>query len=213
MKENITQTEYDAFQAAYDFFNVELFGKSLPQLLITLRSKSKSYGYFAPEIFTARNGEEKAHELALNPDHFGRSDEDILSTLVHEMCHVWQQTHGTPPRKAYHDRQWAAKMVEIGLQPSHTGAPGGKTTGQKMTHYVLALGAFAKAFAKLQAKGFALRWQSVQIAPDREKKSASKTKFTCPNCEANAWAKPDSKLICGTCFEEEEEIFNMEAEI
>jgi len=129
------------------------------------------------------------------------------------MCHVWQQTHGTPPRKAYHDRQWAAKMVEIGLQPSHTGAPGGKTTGQKMTHYVIEGAAFARAFAKLQAIGFALRWQALPTATDREKKSASKTKFTCPNCEANAWAKPDSKLICGACFEEEEEIFNMEAEI
>jgi predicted SprT family Zn-dependent metalloprotease len=47
------------------------------------------------------------HELALNPDEFiGRTDEMILSTLVHEMCHVWQQTYGKSPRRGYHDRQW-----------------------------------------------------------------------------------------------------------
>jgi Zn-dependent peptidase ImmA (M78 family) len=33
-----------------------------------------------------------------------------LFTLAHEMAHVWQKTHGTPPRRFYHDRQWAAKM-------------------------------------------------------------------------------------------------------
>ncbi|SPE34073.1 hypothetical protein SBA3_2090010 [Candidatus Sulfopaludibacter sp. SbA3] len=33
------------------------------------------------------------------------------------MAHVWQQTHGKPPTRSYHDRQWAAKMKEIGLHP------------------------------------------------------------------------------------------------
>ena len=33
----------------------------------------------------------------------------------------------------------------------------------------------------------------------RQKKAASKTKFTCPECGANAWGKPDLHLICGDC--------------
>jgi hypothetical protein len=36
----------------------------------------------------------------------------------------------------------------------------------------------------------------------RRKKAASKTKYTCPVCEMNAWAKPDAHLICGDCNEE-----------
>jgi len=28
----------------------------------------------------------------MNPDHFGRTDELILSTLAHEQAHVWQRT-------------------------------------------------------------------------------------------------------------------------
>ena len=35
----------------------------------------------------------------------------------------------------------------------------------------------------------------------RRKKAASKTKYTCPGCEANAWAKPGTSLICGDCSE------------
>jgi hypothetical protein len=38
-------------------------------------------------------------------------------------------------------------------------------------------------------------------AEKRKKKSASKTKYTCPTCNVNAWAKPQTALICGDCQE------------
>jgi SprT-like family len=103
--EAFTQTEYQGFQRAYDFFNRELFSGSLPQVLVTLQRHARTYGYFSPERFSGRIAKTTVHELALNPDGFaGRTDAMILSTLVHEMCHVWQQTHGKAPRKGYHDR-------------------------------------------------------------------------------------------------------------
>ena len=115
-------------------------------------------------------------------------------------------------RKSYHDKEWAAKMKEIGLHPSSTGAPGGKETGQHVSHYVIAGGAFAVAFAKLQASGFTLRWQSrTDDDPQRKAKTASKTKYTCPGCGQNAWAKPGAMLICGVCHEEDGEMRFLEA--
>jgi len=208
---NITQTEYNAFQRAYDFFNVALFKSQLPDVLITLQRHSKSYGFLAPEKFVGRGKEATAHELALNPDHFGRTDEAILSTLVHEMAHVWQEACGKPPRKSYHDKQWSEKMKSIGLQPSNTGAPGGKETGAKMSHYVVEGGAFSVALADLQSKGFTLNWQSRGEIKDAKPKTESKVKYTCPNCEQNAWAKPGAMLICGVCFDEDGEGHWMEA--
>ena len=205
-KENeaITPAEYRAFQQAYDFFNAELFAGSLPHVLVTLQRHAKARGYFAPERFTGRSeGITTAHELAMNPDRFtGRSDEQILSTLAHEMAHVWQQTHGTPPRRSYHDREWAAKMKEIGLQPTTTGEPGGKETGQSVTHYIIPGGAYAEVYAKLKARGLQLHWQSAPEGKLAKVKQASKTKFTCPECGQNAWGKPDTLLICGVCFED-----------
>jgi hypothetical protein len=204
-KETLTTAQYRAFQEAYDFFNAELFGASLPHVLVTLQRHAKARGYFAPERFRGRIADAAAHELAMNPDSFtGRSDEEILSTLAHEMAHVWQQSHGTPPRRSYHDRQWAAKMKEIGLQPTSTGAPGGKETGQSVTHFIVAGGAYGRAYAKLKAKGFRLDWQSAPEGKEAKAKKASKTKFTCPDCGQNAWAKPDALLICGTCYDEGE---------
>jgi SprT-like family len=197
-----TQLEYQGFQNAYDFFNRELFGGSLPQVLVTLQRHAKTKGYFSPERFTGRIDNAAVHELALNPDGFtGRTDALILSTLVHEMAHVWQQTYGERPRRGYHDRQWAAKMREIGLQPSSTGEEGGAETGQSVSHYMLPEGRFAKAYAKLAASGFQLHWQSIPASKQAKAKKSSKTKFTCPECGQNAWAKPGALLICGECYD------------
>jgi hypothetical protein len=32
-------------------------------------------------------------------------------------------------------------------------------------------------------------------------KAASKTEFSCLTCGSNAWAKPNTNLICGDCME------------
>src|SRR5438477_10937174 len=103
----------------------------------------------------------------------------ILSTLVHEMCHVWQQTHGKAPRRSYHDRQWAGKMREIGLQPSRTGEEGGKETGQSVSHYIIPEGRYAQAYAKLAESACALHWQSIPSTEQARGKKSSKTKLTC----------------------------------
>ena len=205
--EAITTAEYRAFQDAYDFFNRALFSDSLPYVLVTFQRHARARGYFSPYRFSGRTKDAAVHELALNPDSFtDRTDEEILSTLVHEMVHVWQQTHGRPPRRSYHDKQWAAKMKEVGLQPTDTGLPGGNETGQRITHYIIEGGRFASAYATLQATGLQLNWQSASIAGNAsatrhaKAKRASKTKFSCVCCGQNAWAKLDARLICGSCF-------------
>jgi predicted SprT family Zn-dependent metalloprotease len=205
MKDKITSQQYLDFQAAFDFFNDQLFAGGLPQVLVTLQRHARARGYFAPDRFHGRGNKTTVHEIALNPDCFcEETDERILSTLAHEMAHLWQQAHGSAPRRAYHDREWAAKMKEIGLQPSTTGQPGGKETGQSVTHFVVKDGPYARAYAKLAKQGLKLRWESpTPMAAEAKAKSDSKTKYTCPECAQNAWAKPDAMLICGVCFEDD----------
>jgi len=60
----------------------------------------------------------------------------------------------------------------------------------------------AKTYARLAETGLQLHWQSVPVDKQAKAKKPSKTKFTCPECGQNAWAKPDALLICGECFDE-----------
>ena len=167
--------------------------------MIVYDRHAHSAGHFAPDRFSGRVGQFGKHELALNPDGFiGRSDEQITSTLAHEMAHVWQHVHGKPGARGYHNKEWAAKMKAIGLMPSNNGMVGGKETGQRMTHYIVPDAAFATAFARLAATGWKLNLQSAHRAGGK-KAPPSKVKFTCPECGSNMWGKPDSKDICGEC--------------
>lgn len=211
--QNITATEYAGFQTAFDFFNRELFGGGLPEVMITLQRGKRFRGYFWAEQYSLRgDAEVKVHELALNPDAFGgRTDQEILSTLVHEMCHVWQESRGKSPRKGYHDREWGSQMKRIGLHPSDTGAPGGKETGQKMTHYVVQDGPFEKLVEDF-TKSYKLHWQANKGERGAgAAKKQTRQKFTCPSCGANAWAKFEAALACGQCSEREGDLIKMEA--
>src|SRR5229473_2393486 len=201
---NPTTQTYTSLTTAYDFFNQELFSSSLPPCLITMQRHKGAFGYFSGERFAnTSDPKEVTDEIALNPALFvHRKPQEVLSTLAHEMVHLWQHHYGKPPRKGYHDRQWAAKMHEIGLIPTATGEEGGKETGQKMTHLIDANGSFARAVAKLLAEHPAILYSDrSDNDAARKKKAASKTKYTCPGCGLNAWAKPDVLLVCGSCQE------------
>jgi hypothetical protein len=197
----ITEAEYSGLQQAYEFMNSTLFGGELPDLMITLQRKANSGGYFHADRFAWRDDGKtgRQHELALNPDGFiGRTDEWVVSVLVHEQVHCWEEVHGTAPKRHYHNRIWATKMISIGLMPTSTGAAGGKITGVQMTHYILPDGLFAKAFAELAATGWKLNLQSAPLM-GREGGRASKTKFTCIHCSWNIWGKPDTDMVCRAC--------------
>ena len=142
-----TDQTYTELDAAYDYFNAALFDGVLPGCLMTLTRRRKSHGYFSPGRFCSSDGRETTDEIALNPMRFhGVETEEILATLVHEMCHQWQVHHGNPPKNVrYHDEEWAAKMEAIGLMPSDTGKPGGRRTGSHMNDYILDGGPFARA--------------------------------------------------------------------
>jgi hypothetical protein len=161
---NPTADTYAALQAAFDYFNQQLFAGSLPPCLITLRSSPRAYGYLHRRRFVNLAGEQ-VDELGLNPGYFAlQSREEVFSTLVHEMVHHWQHHHGQPARSVAHNKQWAAKMEAIGLMPSATGQPGGKRTGQQMSDYILPGGAFLAACAGLPPAAASLPWLDRHVA-------------------------------------------------
>ncbi len=201
-----TGQNYGTLEGAYNHFNKALFGGALPNCLITVQRHKGAYGYFSSDRFgRVGSSTETTDEIAMNPMHFnGRSIEQTLSTLVHEMVHLWQHRFGKSSRTAYHNKQWADKMREVGLIPSDTGAPGGKETGQKMSHYIATEGAFERACNVWLKENPSVLYHDRMSDEDaiakRKKKAASKTKYLCLGCgDTAAWGKPDLHLICGDC--------------
>lgn len=195
-----TSEQFAAFQAMYDYFNRALFAGTLRPVILNFSRAANTLGFFAPQRWEQANA--TTHEISLNPAHLAtRSPRDIASTLVHEMVHCWQQEQGTPSARGYHNKEWAAKMDEVGLSPSDTAAAGGARVGFKMSHYIAKDGPFARAFEKMP-RAHLLPWSSWEPDGGRSKGGSpsspkSKLKYTCSACGANAWGKPDLHLICG----------------
>jgi len=204
-----TDEAYSALDRAFQHFNKELFGGTLPRPIFTFQRRRGTFGYFVSARWDNEQGA-LADEIALNPQQFrDKPLEDVLATLVHEQCHMWQHHQGEPGRGHYHNRQWAEKMKEIGLYPSTTGEPGGKETGDRVHHYIVPDSPFTRGCSKLTNKGFTLPWkermepqgsekQASEESLPKEAKSGRRVKYTCPaEDHLNAWAKPGvMSLMC-----------------
>lgn len=217
---------------AFDFWNAALFEGTLPKVMITLAQARRYKGFFRPRAMENLSGT-IVHQIGMNPQFFHRGDAAAHSTLVHEMVHLWREVLGPPNAKGgtgsrgYHDIVWAEKMEDLGLQPSHTGRPGGRRTGHRMTHYILPDGRFDRVFRDMAGDASRIEWRDrmalgLEAPADRieselsvlglgrtrgseptplptpAKKTKDRVKFCC-DCGLNAWAKPSARLLCGFC--------------
>ena len=153
-----TSDTYTELQVAYDFFNQRLFDGRLPDCLLTLQREKRCCGYFSAQRFQDRQGR-FADEIAINPAYFPVVPlVEVMQTLVHEMCHLWQFHFGKPGRGRYHNLEWANQMEALGLMPSSTGQPGGDRTGDSMADYPIAGGPFLGACTELLSQAFRISW-------------------------------------------------------
>lgn len=189
-----TEESYSRFQEAYDFFNDRLFESKLAACLITFQRQKRIMGYVSLERWVNQH-EEYTHELAINPEYFANYPlVEICQTLCHEMVHVWQAQFGTAGRRGYHNRQWANKMIAIGLMPSTTGQPGGDIVGEHVADYILHDGPFMVAFDELVSSGFHLTWMDRFPVVRQETTTVSYTRVGNP-VELNTQAPAAARML------------------
>lgn len=198
-----TRETYNALQDAFNWFNRELFSSNLPQVIIVLHRKKGAKGYFWADMWHKHIDSESEtptiSEIALTPETLDRSDKEILSTLVHEMVHLWQYTSGKPSRNAYHNKEWADMMEEIGLHPTHNGQWDGKPTGQKVTHLIVEGHRFDTSASAFLEDRKVIQWFGVQQGK-KEAKNKNKVLYTCGcNPVVKVWGKAGLLIACELC--------------
>jgi len=221
-----TLEAHNECQVAFDFLNQKLFkptfGVELPNVMLNLPYSARYLGVFIPDLWVKSSDEAKKYSsIGLNL-HALVDDLQILQVLAHEAVHLGQEVYpdafGKPCKNGWHGNSFAKAMNKIGLIVSSTGKPGGKTTGYRMSDYVLPGGLFEAVFDDFKQAGHQFSWcirlgqQGPISEPDdisldldrttdkvKERKRRSKTKYTCDNCQINAWAKPGVRLNCGAC--------------
>ncbi len=213
-----TIDQFNKYQELFDILNERLFHGDVPSVILNFSRKAHTYGFFSPDRWS--NGDTNTHEISLNPDKFDRDFRLVLSTLAHEMCHLWQHACGVPSRGRYHNREWGAKMKEIGLYPSDTGKEGGIEVGDKVSHYIIEGGAYDTLYKEFEnsakfpwllasvlglgdivtgGKGIEGTEGGVEGNGKGKKRVNSKVKYSCPACNANVWGKSGLAVTCTLC--------------
>ena len=96
-----------------DIFNFT-FKLEIPQVSLSVtRLCANRYGHFR----TGHNGFGLKGEVALNARYMdgSRPPWEILGTLLHELLHAWQQTHGASGKRNYHNVEFRKKASGFGL--------------------------------------------------------------------------------------------------
>ena len=161
--------DYITLSDCYDLLNEAFFSSTLRGCVLTFEDRGQHYGYYRPNGFIGRDGGDRRDEICLNPRHFlsNTGDLELLQTLLHEQVHQWQFQFGKPSLRTYHNREWANKMLSVGLTPSSSGRPGGKMTGQHMADYPTEGGKFLKIANEILVKKSLITWYKEGVAIKR----------------------------------------------
>ncbi len=210
-----TNEQFEAFKKLFDHLNKNLFEGSLPIVNLNFYRKRKVGSY----------------EISITPHIFSLGKRAVIQSMVHEMCHLWQEEYGdvgSLKSRGYHNKQWSNKMESVGLVPSHTGEPGGRKTGTKMSEYIEPGGVLDELIDKVddsiwlpfknyqilgvdQLDEFLLKETNpekrIQLLKQIDEyevtlaraKKKQKVKYSCPSCSAKVWGKSGLKLMCGDC--------------
>ena len=86
------------------------------------RLPSNRYGHFRQ----GHNGFGLRGEIAINSRYLPEQRQlwEVLGTLLHELLHAWQETHGIPGKRNHHNAEFQAKARQLGLNIDRRGVTG-----------------------------------------------------------------------------------------
>lgn len=203
-----TVSQVRSYVKAFDCLNIELFDGNLPQpMLLLTRNANVIGGHFLHNKWKDENGN-LTSEIAINSNILYVADiNQIMGVLIHEMIHFSQHIRGTQGRKAYHNRDFARQCHSVGLTPKSPNSE--SDTGQTITTTVDPGGKAHVAIANMPDDAV-FPWLSSDCGspdpnnpsdrpPTDNGNSGKRSKYTCPVCGLNAWAKPGVKIDCHPC--------------
>ena len=186
----------------YDQLNDEFFSGRLPKALISIGPDLiMRYGYYR----IGRDEIGAKHRIHLNSRHFGRSQSDVATTLLHEQIHVYQHLFGhVGHRQRHHNHQFVEMAAAIGFRAR----VGNGTTIQVSQRLRMKLDQFG--FSEYE-----MMIPDLQAEPIR--KPLRKVMWKCI-CGQEAWVEKGDALdavckICHSLFERPVELTEPDEEI
>lgn len=202
----------EMLEQAFKVFNEVYFSGSLPSVVITIQSKPRAYGY----ITTSPVWKDEStfyYEINITAEYLNRPIENVLATLMHEMCHLYamvNQIKDTSQNGRYHNKHFKEIAEHRDLSISYGEGIGYSVTApterfiEKIKQYGFDKGIeyHRGLFIRdLPGSGGADGDNGVDGSngTDTPKKKSSTRKYMCPACGLSVRATKDVWIICGNC--------------
>ena len=103
----------------FRLLNADMFDGQLEEPIITVQSTPRAYGHYSVSKIWTVNGEECKHEINIGAGTLDRDLEYTVATLLHEMCHMFNDTvlnrQDASRGGTYHNRLFKETAERVGL--------------------------------------------------------------------------------------------------
>ena len=195
----------ETLNKCYNEFNKELFDSELPGCVVNIRydekppkGNYKMLGCFYPQIKWGKDGNQYA-AISLTPDAINAGKVQALTTLVHEMSHVYCDMHDIPDvvrKKHTEDFKNVAIMAKLDVEKD-------KKLGWAMTYPTEELKDLIDDL-DIDEEVFdiscSIEYPQKEEKPKKPKKE--KFKYVCPSCGRSIVAEEEVLITCKVCQED-----------
>lgn len=209
MKETVKNSRVCGYlEKIYRELNNDKFGGELEEPIITIQSTPKAYGHVTcSRIWKSKDSEK--FELNLGAGTIGRPIENVVSTILHEMVHIYNLMHGIKDcsnQGKYHNTKFRDKAVSVGLIIEKHDVYGWTITSPSddLILYIADKGwtdiLINRNEGYLPLNGKTTNGEDGEKPPI--KKPSSTRKYICPCCGISTRATKSIRIMCIDCEEE-----------
>lgn len=192
------------FEGTFNILNKIYFEDKLPRIIITIQSSPKSYGYITVNKVW-RDNEASYHEINISAEYLNRNIEDVLSTLMHEMVHLYCIVNGiadTSNGGRYHNKKFKEEAEKRDLIIKYVKNIGYSNTkpSEKFINVLKENNLYS------DINHYRTTGNSIIVPPSNGdnnlivKKKTSTRKYICNSCGMSVRATKDVNIICGNCM-------------
>ncbi len=200
-KQNYVGIALEEFYRIFEELNKKFYKNQLSYSMITIQASKNSniLGWFTLDKMwiSQKEKENEKYEINISAGTLNRSVEDIVETLLHEMVHYYNKLaeivdyHGSIHTKKF---KIAAEAVGLVCHKDSKVGWGLTERSENLTKFIQ---------EEIKPIGDCFEYfRTFKLKKEVAERKKILFKFKCENCEVEAKAKKDTKLVCGECKSE-----------
>lgn len=192
----------------YNKINTDFFDSELVQPIITIQSTPRAYGHYTLFDAWSVKGEGR-REINIGAGTLDRPIENIVATLLHEMCHQYSNevlnvqdcsNHGI-----YHNKQFRKVAEAHGLIVTRSEKYGWSHTepSDALIEWIIDNDISEIKLNRNEASGVRIAGGNSTASGGASTTGTAKghyRRYVCPKCGMIARTTRDAHLLCGDCF-------------